>query len=555
MTDLFLGSVASGLPRQLHFDNYQNFINAVQRNGGNNATTAGLIIQNLIINRLKKKVNVPGVSLEVKQTIAKRLKYFKSPDFIRNFMSDVPARDTWSKSISATSYSDWLNTLFNVSYGSWREEELIRPSNQQQCIGALDELGRDVSQLQATPPLRICYLCGRSIQPGEPTMECEHVLPVITALSHIWLAQERMATYTPEERKILRLEYAWSHKCCNRIKSNYEFIALNGTSYVVNQTLINQFSAAVDAAGDSYDCNQIVEVPKFLPNVHRPAMKNKLLPRITEIVQVINKNVANFANIDLYLLWTKYKILFALTDQSFLNAITGDGTIATATPVFRDPARIAAKRAREAQLAAEEAAFWEFKKEGPARREAKRLAAIAATAAATAAEAEASAEASTMSQGGGGGPNRLASSNIGLGHIDPNMFLDIFDEDVTFPTAFLTRIGGIDALPAFILSMPLPNLDHDLAAAMVPEPIQYINITSLTRLPGFGTMRYLQLKKAIQQHFPKRRLTQGRPYRHKQKHTQKHTQKRINQHTQKYTNRYTQKHTNRHTQTQTQLKP
>lgn len=512
VADPFIGSLASGIPSQLHMRNYREFIEAVGRRGGNNATAAGVIIQNLIINTLQKKVNIPGASPEVRDTLVKRLKYFKSPVFLKNFTAAVPARTRWEQSIKATSYSDWLDTLFNVSFGSWRDEDLIRPSNQQQCVGSLGELSRDVHQLQDTPPPRICYLCGRAIQPGEPTMECEHVLPVITALSHIWLAQERIATYTNEERKILRLEYAWSHKCCNRFKSNYDFIVLANQRYIVNQPLITKFSEAVNAAEDANDCDQIIEVPKFLPDENRGEKKNKLIPRITEILQVINKNVANFNNIDLYLLWTKYKILFALTNQSFLNAITGDGSIATATPVFRDAARIAAKRAREAEVAAEEAAFWEAKKAGPARREAKRLAAEAAIR-------------QGGGGGGGGGPNhnRLVSSNIGEGDIDPNLFLVPFDEDVTFPTVLMDYIGGIDNLPEIILTLPLPDLERDLDLALGPiVPESSIDITSLpvivthssnaVTVPYFGRNRHTKKSKKQTAHlkhrFMKTQMTQ-----------------------------------------------
>jgi hypothetical protein len=459
----FIGSLASTLPRQLRTDSFESFMATVRSKGNDNATSAGLHIQNLIIHTLQKKVKLPNATREVKETLAKRLKYFKSPMFVKNFISTVPVRDRWGQSVKSTSYSDWLDTLFNVSYGSWRDEDLIKPSNQQQCIGALGELGRDVSLLQDTEPLRVCYLCGQEIIAGEPTMECEHVLPIITALSHLWLAQERIATYTPEERKMLRLEYAWSHKCCNRIKSNYDFIIRHGNRYVVNNTLIDDFSAAVNAPPEKIGCEQIVDVPKFRLNALRPLKKNKLLPRITEIVQVINKNIAQFNDIDLYLLWTKYKILFALTDKSFLDAIVGDGTLATATPVYRDPVKIAEKRAREAEVAAEEAAFWEFKKEGPARRAAKRAAAEAA-----------------LVQGGGGS-NRLVSSNIDLDPIQPNDFLVTYDEDVTFPREFLHIIGDIANLPQMILNMPLPNLDFDLDMAMGPKPPEsYIRFTIRT---------------------------------------------------------------------------
>ena len=70
----------------------------------------------------------------------------------------------------------------------------------------------------------MCYLCGNVIHGGPPTMECEHILPIITALSHIWLVQRPIDA---NAARALEVEYGWSHECCNQIKSSYDFVKYN----------------------------------------------------------------------------------------------------------------------------------------------------------------------------------------------------------------------------------------------------------------------------------------------------------------------------------------
>jgi len=73
----------------------------------------------------------------------------------------------------------------------------------------------------------LCYLCGFVMLPGEP-LECEHRLPVFSA---IFLAALAKTNPPPDGHPLrasyealMRLEYKWSHACCNKVKNNYEFI-------------------------------------------------------------------------------------------------------------------------------------------------------------------------------------------------------------------------------------------------------------------------------------------------------------------------------------------
>ena len=85
-----------------------------------------------------------------------------------------------------------------------------------------------VEQLQDSYKLN-CYICGRKITNENERMECEHILPIVTALSHWWLVKFSNKKFKDD---IISLEYYWSHRCCNQIKSNIDWIVYydNGSS-------------------------------------------------------------------------------------------------------------------------------------------------------------------------------------------------------------------------------------------------------------------------------------------------------------------------------------
>jgi hypothetical protein len=485
MATPFVASMASSLPQQLHITTFQSFMNSVKdSSGGPSATLAAAAkkIQALIIDRLHKKVQTTNLSADQQVHLAKRLNYFKSADFVLNFLTAVPVRTKWNQNAHTTSYADWLNTVFNVSFPKWRDEELVKPTNQQQCIRALSEIRSDVHYLQDTLPHKTCYLCGRTIPGGEPTMECEHVLPVITALSHLWLVQERIENYTPEEREILKLEYSWSHRCCNRIKSNYDFIKLERPRYVINTDVINSFFTEVNTSPDDhFVCGQVLPLAsgqRIIRDENRPD-DFKLMPRIDNILRIINKTVDTFNDIDLYLLWTKYKILFALTDESFLTAITDtheEPRSRSASHRPRSPKipiyppggpALERKAIEEQKNSVAEFSFWKLAREtvggffG---------AAIAA----------ASRFLPEVAQGGGSRKFLRMKGGGGGGGGGPGPILTVSDVDVTFPEYFLRLIGcdDVNNLPFFltryILDLPTPNLIHDLATAGTNTDVTHI---------------------------------------------------------------------------------
>lgn len=279
----------------------------------------GICLQQLIIGKLNK---LKSKNINKKQ-LENRLSYFKSDAFIQNFINALPTRDKANKSALETSYSIFFNDLFNVNYAGWRDDKLSKIDNQTQCRRALG-IAPSVKIVDLQEPGNIkCYLCGRnilsSVKTNQSTMECEHVLPIITALSHWWLIKDKNHSSTEIEN--LSFEYDWSHRCCNQLKSNIDFIVYDASpnfEYKVNMLMINSVLNKIKTEA-KYDCKEIKPKSMIQSNQHLNIAK-----RIQPIIDEINANALQFDSHSEYLLLTKYKVLSALSDDDFLQSIIGN---------------------------------------------------------------------------------------------------------------------------------------------------------------------------------------------------------------------------------------
>lgn len=315
------------------------------------AYIGGIIIQELIVKKLKElreKISTGASRLDLSnEAIQNRLMYFQSEAFIENFLDKLPVRDKINITVAKSSYTTFFNNLFNVAYSGWRDEKLSRVDNQSQCRRALGIAPSvKMSYLQSLGNT-MCYLCGRKILPensGQSTMECEHILPILTALSHWWLIKGSANDYTQEELRMLKMEYDWSHRCCNQLKSNYDFIFFDKATnlYKVNESLIKDFLVLV-SANTSYDCPSVNSKGKISAEQYK-----KVNEKTQPLVNEINKNLSEFDSIDEYIVLTKFKILSALSSDDFLNAIVGQGEI-TEIPKTAKEIREEKKRALELQ--------------------------------------------------------------------------------------------------------------------------------------------------------------------------------------------------------------
>ena len=282
-----------------------------------------VVIQHYIANKLETlsehKHNVDP------ERIKSRLKYFTSDRFISNIMRPIPDRISIRQTALDTSYTEFFNTLFNVSYTGWRDDKLSKIDNQTQCKRALGlQPSTKIADLQAKGNT-ICYLCNRPIffGTGMDPMECEHILPIITALSHWWLIKSSTHSYTDKELELIKQEYDWAHRCCNQLKSNYSFIKYDTKlgRYVPNDDIINYILDQIRRS-KSYDCKKIAET--MATNAE---LLTKIRRRIQPIINGVNSNLGKMDDYGLYLLFGKCKVLSALNSADFLASIVGDGAV------------------------------------------------------------------------------------------------------------------------------------------------------------------------------------------------------------------------------------
>ena len=236
----------AGLFRDLDFSNYKDFVAAIVdqykhnfRGGVMNESQITSIGYRILqthfvkkieeIERIKKKK-----SLYVDHSFfQERLDYFKSDKFIQNLSSTIPERtDLENQTDRQSGYQLFLSRLFETSDLLYRPIMEAGPDGtaiqaNRQCQIVLGTTARTIT-LPQNPTN--CYICGLPIRPidkerGFKTAECEHLLPVLIAIIHIWICKS--PNISDEDRELLKNEYKWSHMCCNRIKTNLSLIEFN----------------------------------------------------------------------------------------------------------------------------------------------------------------------------------------------------------------------------------------------------------------------------------------------------------------------------------------
>jgi len=313
----------------------------------------GKIVQELLFGLIEKlKGDIDKVEIKTTDNVdlLARQAFFMSDKFIECWLRPFPTRDAANLSSLDGSYTKYFNELFNVGYSEWRESELAPLANDQQCL--LSKGGKSREELQGKGNIE-CYLCGRRILPtasGQSTMECEHVLAILAALSNLWLVQEgKRGTYKPPDEILALLgflEYEWSHRCCNQIKSNYDFIKFDTVSgkYRVNMILVKYIIRAIEKS-DKYDCGKI-------KSVISQSQEIKLAARFQRVVDYMNNSLNEAGSKNFYDLVVKLKVLSALSPESLKKVLYGNKDAAESAAA----AEAAAKEAEELLKAAEAAA-------------------------------------------------------------------------------------------------------------------------------------------------------------------------------------------------------
>ena len=175
-----------------------------------------------------------------KYKFKQRIDWFESDDF----------KDAVKKPFETgigKQYAPQLDKIFKLNSSDtdwdWRNALTLGIKNPDQCFEGIEEDKkwfddnkkplnltvtngpRNRTSILNKQGSKICYICGFTLHQGgnpkQSTMECEHILPVVSAIQHLWLAAGNVTNIPSTD---LHLEYDWAHSCCNGIKSNREFL-------------------------------------------------------------------------------------------------------------------------------------------------------------------------------------------------------------------------------------------------------------------------------------------------------------------------------------------
>lgn len=132
---------------------------------------------------------------------------------------------------------------------------------EKQCIGAISD-----------EPKNLCWLCGLETNPQDIDLieSCDHVLPIAQAVMFLGLFRypdvldkfvDEIKAYNPETQDrigpaiakfnenlthtpqtVIKMEYAWSHKCCNLVKNNSVFIKIQDPNESIIQWEVNELN-------------------------------------------------------------------------------------------------------------------------------------------------------------------------------------------------------------------------------------------------------------------------------------------------------------------------
>ena len=326
----------STLMYQLGFNNIADFKQKIQEKLTQcpdvklNINQAGaVLLQELVEKKLTDYLQKNNqLTLGKQQYIQSRINYFKSQEFIDNMDKDIPSRDEWVKT-SSEGHTSYIKSIFITDISDKIRSKLEPTKAPVQCAHIIDPPN----------PADKCYLCNTELGNNSQTnkIECEHILAILPAISHFWLYNTDIPQSIPQDehqiKEKLKMEYAWSHKCCNRIKNNYDFykFGIVNQKYIANDIMIMTFYQELlkkinhAQANDSLNCSILKGRSMLSPQLIKDKI-NTLVEEMNNNLELLGGAPGDISNYYLYMLLCKFKIFSAFSDHDFLNdlLITGE---------------------------------------------------------------------------------------------------------------------------------------------------------------------------------------------------------------------------------------
>ena len=373
-------SVITSLTKHIKSDG--SGITGISKGKMTNQNIGGVIMANLCKKRLIAYRDNPKRPSNDDETalINERINQLFSKQFVLSFASSLPMRshgaEGESSAITSTqamasgenadddnngqgSYTLFYNTLFNLTSGKfkWRGKILAPVSNDLQCLRAMGNSSPSTSvhTMHDRGDLK-CYICDCAIKKGMDKMQCEHILPIVTALAHWWLVKPIGTTprnldniYNSDTVSALSYEYAWSHACCNLIKNNWEIIKIDGTGCSPdNRGITDMLQAIWEGAGGErgntlkrlFDCHEvnrlssekkgvgcltslggIVGNNRFGLTARGKQARKNIQTILKPLCDNISTNITRCTDYQIYELLTKFKVISAIDDDNFLSIL------------------------------------------------------------------------------------------------------------------------------------------------------------------------------------------------------------------------------------------
>jgi ankyrin repeat protein len=277
----------------------------------NVATEGAKILTSSIRSRLRN-IKANNKNSQYKDKITQRIAWFKN-----EACSDLIIKKIFG---SGQSYTDYFNSLFRTKdfYNSdldsyvlkfrTKESGMEMVTAQKQCETAFGYKIKEINKEER------CYLCGHYLKKfNDHGIDCEHILPIETALSHISIVQNRY----DEIDEYLKLEYKWSHSCCNIAKTDIDVIIQKGNKWEVDIDAIEHILHKIEHS-TATRCRTI----QNYGNVYTEDNVNKIITIVQPIVDIINTNMENIGE-NYYRLYLFYKLLSSFSDDFFTQIITG----------------------------------------------------------------------------------------------------------------------------------------------------------------------------------------------------------------------------------------
>ena len=307
------------------------------RNG--NSDKGFLAVKKIIQDRLKKKnieVNEENIVIEgtniLTRTIRDRLRHIKDNIQDSFYKKKLDKRILWFKDKACSdliiekifgskqSYSDYFKALFRTkdfndktldTYAikfRTKESGMETVAAQKQCETAFGYKLKNIEENEK------CYICGHYLKKyNDHRIDCEHILPIETALSHISIVQDK---YTKID-EYLKMEYKWSHQCCNLVKGDIDMIVQRENRWEVDIDNIEYVLRKIEDS-NAASCRTI----QSYGDVYSEDNVNKIITIVQPLVDIINANMDNIGE-NYYRLYLFYKLLASFDNDFFTQVITG----------------------------------------------------------------------------------------------------------------------------------------------------------------------------------------------------------------------------------------